>query len=179
MLGLNLKIKKILCMIASTFCIVAAAETFITFQVSASDIVVVNTTDVNVRSNPSTSSKIYGKVNTGTFLTRYENRSDGWSCIDYAGVKAYIKNDFLTPYVGTIAYASDLSNGATTTAGVQNSTLPAVTSSATSVSSMVWIPQSGAKYHKNSSCSNMKNPSQISLSDAQARGYTACKKCYK
>ena len=43
---------------------------------------------------------------------------------------------------------------------------------------MVWIPQSGTKYHSNSSCSNMKNPSQIKKSQAEARGYTACKKCW-
>lgn len=42
----------------------------------------------------------------------------------------------------------------------------------------VWIPQSGSKHHSSSSCSGMKNPSQVSLSDAQSRGYTACSKCY-
>lgn len=44
--------------------------------------------------------------------------------------------------------------------------------------SMVWIPQSGSKYHSNSGCSNMKNPSQVPLERAIANGYTACKKCY-
>lgn len=44
--------------------------------------------------------------------------------------------------------------------------------------SMVWIPRSGSKYHSNSSCSNMKNPSQVSISQAQASGYEPCKKCY-
>lgn len=43
---------------------------------------------------------------------------------------------------------------------------------------MVWIPRTGSKYHNNSSCSNMKNPSQVSLSEAQSRGYEPCKKCY-
>ena len=43
---------------------------------------------------------------------------------------------------------------------------------------MVWIPQSGAKYHSNSSCSNMNNPTQVSISQAQASGYEPCKKCY-
>ncbi|MBQ7399672.1 MAG: hypothetical protein IJW06_04325 [Clostridia bacterium] len=42
----------------------------------------------------------------------------------------------------------------------------------------VWIPQSGSKYHSNSSCSNMKNPSKVSLSYAISSGYTACKRCY-
>lgn len=43
---------------------------------------------------------------------------------------------------------------------------------------MVWIPQSGSKYHSTPSCSGMKNPRQVSLSEAQSKGYTACKRCY-
>lgn len=44
---------------------------------------------------------------------------------------------------------------------------------------MVWIVDTGKKYHSNQNCSNMKSPYQISISDATARGYEACKKCYK
>lgn len=43
---------------------------------------------------------------------------------------------------------------------------------------MVWIPQSGSKYHSNPNCSNMKNPTQVTVEEAIARGYTPCKKCY-
>lgn len=43
---------------------------------------------------------------------------------------------------------------------------------------MVWIPKSGSKYHSRSSCSNMKNPTQVSRSEAISRGYGPCKKCY-
>lgn len=43
---------------------------------------------------------------------------------------------------------------------------------------MVYIPRTGSKYHNNSSCSGMKNPSYVSLDDAIAWGYTACKNCY-
>lgn len=46
------------------------------------------------------------------------------------------------------------------------------------VDDMVWIPHSGSKYHSKSSCSGMKGPSQVSLADAQRRGYDPCKKCY-
>ena len=42
---------------------------------------------------------------------------------------------------------------------------------------MVWIPQSGKKYHNNPSCSGMKNPSQVTITRAKNLGYTACKKC--
>ena len=45
-------------------------------------------------------------------------------------------------------------------------------------SSMVWIPKSGSKYHSKSSCSNMKNPSQVTEQEAIQRGYEPCKKCY-
>lgn len=43
---------------------------------------------------------------------------------------------------------------------------------------MVWIPRTGSKYHSRSSCSNMKNPSQVTLDEAIRRGYEPCKKCY-
>lgn len=43
---------------------------------------------------------------------------------------------------------------------------------------LVWIPNSGSKYHSNSGCSGMKNPHQVSRSQAEARGYEPCKKCY-
>ena len=43
---------------------------------------------------------------------------------------------------------------------------------------MVWIPKTGSKYHRKSSCSNIKNPSQVSKQTAIQRGYGPCKKCY-
>ena len=43
----------------------------------------------------------------------------------------------------------------------------------------VWLPESGSKYHSNSSCSGMDNPQKVTLEEAQAMGYTACKRCYR
>ena len=43
---------------------------------------------------------------------------------------------------------------------------------------MVWIPNTGAKYHSRSSCSNMNNPRQVTRSEAEAMGYTPCKRCH-
>ena len=43
---------------------------------------------------------------------------------------------------------------------------------------MVWIPKSGSKYHRDPECSNMKDPAQVSLSQAESMGYTPCKKCW-
>ena len=42
---------------------------------------------------------------------------------------------------------------------------------------MVWVPRSGEKYHKTSTCSNMKNPREVPLSDAIRFGYEPCKRC--
>jgi len=41
----------------------------------------------------------------------------------------------------------------------------------------VWVPRTGKKYHYSKSCSNMRNPSKITKSEAIKRGYTACSKC--
>ncbi len=43
---------------------------------------------------------------------------------------------------------------------------------------MVWIPKSGKKYHDNANCSNMKNPAEVTKSEAISRGFTPCSKCY-
>lgn len=46
------------------------------------------------------------------------------------------------------------------------------------IESYVWIPRTGKKYHSNSNCSNMKQPRQVSISEAKSLGYEPCKKCY-
>lgn len=43
---------------------------------------------------------------------------------------------------------------------------------------MVWIPNSGTKYHSKPGCSGMNNPSEVTQSEAEAMGYTPCKKCH-
>lgn len=42
----------------------------------------------------------------------------------------------------------------------------------------VWIPKTGSKYHRTSTCSNMKNPSYVTIEQAISRGYTKCSKCW-
>ena len=44
---------------------------------------------------------------------------------------------------------------------------------------MVWIPTNGGKkYHKTKSCSGMIDPEQVTIDEALANGFEACKKCY-
>ena len=42
----------------------------------------------------------------------------------------------------------------------------------------VWISKSGSKYHSRSTCSNMKNPSRVTLTAAINKGYASCSKCW-
>ena len=45
---------------------------------------------------------------------------------------------------------------------------------------LVWIPATGTKFHNKNNCGNM-NPdkaTQITVDEAQRRGYDACEKCY-
>ena len=47
-------------------------------------------------------------------------------------------------------------------------------------SEMVWLTQYGEKYHSKPNCgrSNPNTSYQVTLSEAQSRGYPPCKKCY-
>lgn len=54
------------------------------------------------------------------------------------------------------------------------------TQGGTERSQSVYIASSGKgkKYHSNPNCSNMKGATALSVSEAQSRGYSPCKKCY-
>lgn len=43
---------------------------------------------------------------------------------------------------------------------------------------IVFITDSGSRYHSNSSCNGMKNPRSVTKGYARSKGYTACSKCY-
>lgn len=47
------------------------------------------------------------------------------------------------------------------------------------IGNLVWVPvNGGTKYHSKESCSNMKDPKQVTKEHAEQNGYTACKRCY-
>ena len=126
------------------------------------DTVVVNATNVNVRSQPNTKSESYGKVSKGTTLQRTEERSDGWSCVEYAGKTAYIKSDLLKP-----------SSGGTVSSN----------SAQTSVNYIANKSKSSKKFHypSCSSVSKMKEKNKLYFSGSRDEliqmGYTPCKIC--
>lgn len=55
---------------------------------------------------------------------------------------------------------------------------PTPTPAQSAAGDVVWVSQSGTKYHRTPSCSGMKNPKELTLSQAQSKGYTPCKRCY-
>ena len=82
----------------------------------------------------------------------------------------------------TIDYATGKSSSGTSVSSNPSSVQSAYTATPsvtiTPVESLVWIPKTGTKYHSSPSCSNMKNPSQVTEQTAKNRGYTPCSKCY-
>lgn len=85
------------------------------------------------------------------------------------------QNSTVIPYASSNSSSSSSNNSVSGNTS-SNQEIPEVDH----VSSGVYIAGSGngTKYHSNPNCSNMKNPIEISLSEAQARGYEPCKKCY-
>lgn len=109
-----------------------------------------------------------GGLGAGSFLplkngetltvTGSETGRDGteWYVVKLAdGSRAYLRQD---------AIVSDLNAAQAETQKTQGDT--------------VWITRSGKKYHKNSTCSGMKSPQQVTKEEAERLGYTPCKKCY-
>lgn len=80
----------------------------------------------------------------------------------------------------TINYATGDSSGpsnSTTSSTPSTEQKPSNDNQASS-GAMVWIPNSGSKYHSYSGCSNMKNPQQVTKTEAENQGYEPCKKCW-
>ncbi len=116
------------------------------------------TSDVNVRSAESTDSDVLGQVPYGGTIEVHSVSGD-WATVLYNGAIAYVAADYLTE--GEVVLETE--------PPVQQEVQQGI---------MVWIPRTGSKYHSNSGCSNMKNPSQVSKDDAISMGYEPCKKCY-
>lgn len=55
---------------------------------------------------------------------------------------------------------------------------PAPTPTAEPQELMVWISQNGSRYHRDADCSGMNSPTQVTLTEAQSMGLTACGRCW-
>jgi hypothetical protein len=55
-----------------------------------------------------------------------------------------------------------------------------VSADAEGVGTIIWVPMHGGeKFHKTAECSGMVEPHQMSIANAAALGFTACKRCFK
>lgn len=72
----------------------------VTFEVKATE-------TVNVRASDSEDADRVGRVEAGTVLTCYEQRTNGWSQVEYEGEIAYIKSDFLVNLSSTRTSTDD------------------------------------------------------------------------
>ena len=76
----------------------------------------------------------------------------------------------------TINYATGDSSGPSNNSSTSNPTIEK--NDSVSNVNLVWIPKTGSKYHSRSSCSNMKNPDQVTQQKAIDLGFERCKKCW-
>lgn len=122
---------------------------------------------------------------TGYWYTSGSSYLTGWHSIDgnwyYFYGNGYMAHDCWIGnyYVNSQgAWTLDVPK-ATTVSSTSNSTYSS-TAATNNNSQMVYVASSGKgkKYHSDPNCSNMKGTRQITVSEAQAEGYTACKKCY-
>lgn len=162
--------------VLASFFMVGRIEAVEVQAAQVQDVVIVNTSDVNVRSNPSTNGKKLGKLQYGTYLNRYETRSDGWSYIDYNGKDAYVKSEFLTASGLAMLPAATATGTMAATTAIASTP---VTNDSSSTGGMVWLSATGNCYHSINNCGRM-NPNkarQVPLSDAQKK-YSRCSKCW-
>ena len=142
------------------------------------DTVVVNATNVNVRSQPNTKSKSYGKVSKGTTLQRTENRADGWSCVDYGGTSAYIKTSLLSTY--TMA-AGGVAGGTANSVKSGSNKKENNVSAGSSVNYIANMNTLKFHYPSCSSVSDMKEKNKWYFSGTRdeliSKGYVPCKRC--
>ncbi len=119
-------------------------------------------TTVNIRSGPGTEYEKIGSLSEGESI-RAGSPENGWRPVLLSSGTGYVSSEYLSD-----------------SAPVKQ-TEPEVSAPVSNAGSerLVWIPTNGGhKYHSNSGCSGMKNPRQVTISEAQSLGFDACKKCF-
>lgn len=70
-------------------------------------------------------------------------------------------------------------NTSSTASKNSQSSVTTTPSKPTNTDALVWVPTNGGKkYHSKSSCSNMKNPRQVTKQTAINEGFGPCGRCY-
>ena len=88
-----------------------------------------------------------------------------------------MKTKSLAVFLSLLLFAGCLSGCDTITN--DTSSVVSVVSTTSTTERLVWIPtHGGIKYHRTNTCSNMIDPDQVTLRQAEQKGFTPCKKCY-
>jgi hypothetical protein len=160
----------------------------------------------NVRSEPDKSASKLGTLSQNKEVAVTGIVDNGWYRINYNGNDGFVKGDLLstekivvqeTPATnndntgnadstdkGSSTGTSDSantsdSNGTSGSSDSGGGTGVTVPSTGDTEGDLVWIPTNGGtKYHSTSSCSNMKDPMQVTKEHAEANGFTPCKRCH-
>ncbi len=166
---------------------------------------ITNAKGLNVRKEPKAKAKVaFTLPVTGTVVTILEDATEkdnlSWYKIEYEAQEGYVKAEFIDEVTDKAQYddivlalasaasgAAASGKGSGTSGSTKNASSSTVSSAPSSSGSettssgsgSVWIPKSGSKYHKSSSCSGMKGPTKVTLEYAKSHGYSACKKCFK
>lgn len=125
------------------------------------------TSNLNIRSEESTDSDVIGQLAYGDTI-EVTSISGDWAAVLYDGTAAYAAAAYLTEGEIVPEPEDEPEEGIAQEEPAEEE-VPV---------QMVWIPNSGSKYHSRSGCSNMKNPTQVTIDQAVNMGYQPCKKCY-
>lgn len=134
---------------------------------------IVSNSETIIVTNPDDEKKSKASVND-------EDSDASSSDEDYSNTTDnYTNSDSTTTTDDNSDYDSDSSGGSYSGGGESSSDdYYDDTETSSGSGSLVWISQTGSKYHSNSSCSNMNSPQQVSVEEAEALGLTPCRKCY-
>lgn len=108
-------------------------------------------TPLNIREEPQQDSKILGEIPKGANI-EISDEFNGFGYVVYGDVEGWVNLDYCTEG--------------------ENPNPPAEYSGET-----VYVTDTGSKYHK-SGCSYLKSKNEISLDEAERRGYEPCSRCY-
>lgn len=132
---------------------------------------------MNVRNLPNTNGEVIGQLaqNDAVQISGICNETQ-WYRFTYNGKIAYGLNTYLLDNKTEIVVVP--SSGGGSGSGSSSGSGEAIGSGDDTI--MVYIPnKGGTKYHCKATCSNMDNPSYVTLSYAKSHGFSPCKKCYK
>ena len=145
---------------------------------------------VNVRDIPDQSGAKIGSLSQNQEVSvTGKCKETGWYRIKYGNGVGYVSDSFLIDEKVNIAPppkaieepAPNNNSNVSNNNSSSNNSGPAVDVPAGDIpgENLVWVPVNGGKkYHSKASCSGMIDPVQIPQADAEARGYTPCKRCH-